>query len=156
MIQVTLTFVSIEALRAALLEIPETSLVGSNATATVTLPPKEDAAPKSSKAAKSTAAATPVTAASTPPTAEAAAETAAPEKTVAESSPTAAPAEDAQPASIAADYPTLQKAVFALAGKSRDAAAAVAASFGVKTFKELDASKWGEALAAVQAKTAEL
>lgn len=36
------------------------------------------------------------------------------------------------------------------------AAAAVAASFGVKTFKELDAAKWGEALAAVQAKVAEL
>lgn len=156
MIQVTLTFVSIEALRAALLEIPETSLVGNHLTATVTLPPKEDAAPKSSKAAKSTAAATPVTAASTQPTAEAAAETAAPEKTAAESSPTAAPAEAAQPASTAVDYPTLQKAVFALAGKSRDAAAAVAASFGVKTFKELDSSKWGEALTAVQAKTAEL
>lgn len=158
MIQVTLNFVSVEALRAALLEIPEASLVGSNVTATVTLPPKGDAAPKSSKAAKSTAAATQVTAASTQPTAEAAAETAAPEKTAAESSPTAAPVEAAQPASIAVevDYPTLQKAVFALAGKSRDAAAAVAASFGVKTFKELDASKWGEALAAVQAKTAEL
>lgn len=47
------------------------------------------------------------------------------------------------------DYPTLQKAVFALAGKSRESAAAVAASMGVKTFKELPESKWAEALAAV-------
>lgn len=79
----------------------------------------------------------------------------------------AAPAAEAQPsaASTAApadsqtgtvDYPTLQKAVFTLAGKSREAAAAVAASFGVKTFKELDASKWGDALAAVNTKIAEL
>lgn len=157
MIQVTLNFVSVEALRAALLEIPETSLVGSNATATVTLPPKtEPDTAKVTAKKSSTPAATPAAAAPTQPTAEAVVETAAPEKTAAESSPTAEPVADAAPASTAVDYPTLQKAVFALAGKSRDAAAAVAASFGVKTFKELDASKWGEALAAVQAKTAEL
>lgn len=64
--------------------------------------------------------------------------------------PSTAPAAAASSASEV-DYPTLQKAVFALAGKSRESAAAVAASFGVKTFKELDASKWGEALAAVNA-----
>lgn len=51
--------------------------------------------------------------------------------------------------SASVDYPTLQKAVFALAGKSRDKAAAVAATLGVKTFKELPESKWAEALAAV-------
>lgn len=80
--------------------------------------------------------------------------------------PAAAPAE--APASAAStatssdspastcDYPTLQKAVFTLAGKSREAAAAVAATFGVKTFKELPEDKWADALAAVQAKTAEL
>jgi hypothetical protein len=50
----------------------------------------------------------------------------------------------------------LQKAVFALAGKSREAAAAVAGSFGVKTFKELPEAKWAEALAAVTAKLSEL
>lgn len=66
---------------------------------------------------------------------------------------TAAPA-DSQTGTV--DYPTLQKAVFTLAGKSREAAGAVAASFGVKTFKELDTSKWGDALAAVNAKIAEL
>lgn len=49
------------------------------------------------------------------------------------------------------DYPTLQKAVFALAGKSRESAAAVAASMGVKTFKELPEAKWADALAAVNA-----
>ena len=49
------------------------------------------------------------------------------------------------------DYPTLQKAVFALAGKSRESAAAVAASMGVKTFKELPEARWAEALAAVNA-----
>jgi len=54
------------------------------------------------------------------------------------------------------DYPTLQKAVFALAGKSREAAAAVASSFGVKTFKDLPADKWAAALAAVNAKLTEL
>lgn len=66
---------------------------------------------------------------------------------------TAAPT-DSQTGTV--EYPVLQKAVFTLAGKSREAAAEVAQSFGVKTFKELDASKWGEALAAVNAKIAEL
>lgn len=80
-------------------------------------------------------------------------ETAEAPKPVAESS---APATTDAPAASSVDYPTLQKAVFALAGKSREAAAAVAASFGVKTFKELDAEKWGEALGAVQEKLAEL
>lgn len=61
----------------------------------------------------------------------------------------AAPAASSTKPADSVDYPTLQKAVFALAGKSRDSAAAVAASFGVKTFKELDQSKWAEALAAV-------
>lgn len=51
--------------------------------------------------------------------------------------------------SASVDYPTLQKAVFALAGKSRESAAAVAASMGVKTFKELPEARWAEALAAV-------
>lgn len=62
-------------------------------------------------------------------------------------STTSSPEASVEPQAV--DYPTLQKAVFALAGKSRDSAAAVAASFGVKTFKELDQSKWAEALFAV-------
>ena len=60
-----------------------------------------------------------------------------------------APAASSEKPAASVDYPTLQKAVFALAGKSRESAAAVAASFGVKTFKELPESKWADALAAV-------
>lgn len=93
-----------------------------------------------------------------PTTAEAAG-AAAPEKTVAESAPAAASAASDAPASTAAtdvDYPTLQKAVFALAGKSRTAAAEVVASFNVKTFKDLEPAQWGKALAAVNAKLAEV
>ena len=52
-------------------------------------------------------------------------------------------------ASPSVDYSVLQKAVFALAGKSRDAAAAVAAGFNVKTFKELPPEQWASALEAV-------
>jgi len=70
--------------------------------------------------------------------------------------PVTAAAEPAPEVKPTIDYPTLQKAVFALANASREAAGAVAKSLGVKTFKELDASRWGEALAAVNAKLAEL
>lgn len=86
-------------------------------------------------------------------------ETKADPKPVAEASApaaTAASTASSSDASPSVDYPTLQKAVFALAGKSRDAAAAVAASMGVKTFKELGQDKWAEALAAVTDKLAEL
>lgn len=54
------------------------------------------------------------------------------------------------------DYPTLQKAVFKLAGISRDEASAMSKQFGVSTFKELNPSKWDEAFAAVNAKIEEL
>lgn len=104
--------------------------------AALTFPPVDAPAPKVEKP-KATKPAAPVVEPSEP--------AAAPAPAVSSSAP--APS---------VDYPTLQKAVFALAGKSRDAAAAVAASFGVKNFKELDPAKWAEALAAVQAKTAEL
>lgn len=71
-------------------------------------------------------------------------------------SPASSPAvSESAPAGEVVEYAVLQKAVFTLAGKSRDAAAAVAASFGVKTFKELDSTRWAEALAAVNAKIAE-
>lgn len=87
------------------------------------------------------------------------AEVAADPKPAAEPSTPEAPAAStasSSEASPSVDYPVLQKAVFALAGKSRDAAAAVAAGFGVKTFKELPADQWADALAAVNAKLAEL
>jgi hypothetical protein len=130
MIQVTLTFKSIEAARQALLDIPTSALVGGPA-------PEEAPAPKPVKAAKPAPA--PVVA--QPPV-------------IAE--PVEAPAPAAAPVTPepGIDYPTLQKAVFALAAKSRDAAAAVAAHFGVKTFKELPADKWASALEAVQERIA--
>lgn len=143
----TLTFVSIEAARAALLEIPSSSLVGGPAperpydAVGYVLPsgeiltddgeikqpkqPKAEA-PKAVKAKPAAVVATPA------PVVE------APASTASSSEPAAS-----------VDYPTLQKAVFALAGKSRESAAAVAASMGVKTFKELPEAKWAEALAAV-------
>lgn len=110
---------------------------------------KESAAPKKTVAAPSPVA----------PSAEAApqASTAATEGNAAAGASTQeAPAASTASSSAPVEYPVLQKAVFALAGKSREAAAAVAASFGVKTFKELPEAKWADALAAVQAKTAEL
>lgn len=128
MISITLNFKSIDAARAALLEIPQTALVGG--------PDPEVAAPapKPVKAAKP-----------------------APEPVVAQPQATAAPVEAPAPAAApAVEYPVLQKAVFALAGKNREAAAAVVAGFGVKTFKELPQDKWAEALAAVNAKLAEV
>lgn len=67
--------------------------------------------------------------------------------------PTPAPA--ASPSAAASptvDYPTLQKAVFALANASREAASEVAASFNVKTFKALSQDQWAPALTAVNAK----
>jgi len=126
MIQVTLTFKTIEAARAALLEIPLSALVGGPA-------PEEATAPRPSKAAKT--AAEPVV---------------VPLPVIVDH--VEAPAPVAAPAAV--EYPTLQKAVFALAAKSREAAAAVAAHFGVKTFKELPAEQWASALEAVQERLA--
>ena len=76
----------------------------------------------------------------------AAAEPSAPEATAASTA--------SSPTSV--DYATLQKAVFTLAGKDKASALAVAASFGVKTFKDLPEDKWADALTAVNAKIAEL
>jgi len=76
---------------------------------------------------------------------------------VAEKPAEKAPVQEAAPTEPGAfDYAVLQKAVFTLASKSRDAAAAVASEFGVKTFKDLDADQWPAAYTAVQAKIAEL
>lgn len=123
----------------------------------LTLVDPTPAEPKAeAKKPKATPAPQPAAPAPSQPTAEAAVADAPAKSTAAPApQPSTAPAAAASSASEV-DYPTLQKAVFALAGKSREAAAAVAASFGVKTFKELDASKWGDALAAVNAKIAEV
>lgn len=134
MISITLNFKSIEAARAALLEIPVTALVGGVEA------DKQNAEVKPAKAAKP---------AKQEPVKTTEVVAAAKEETpVVE-----APAEE-QPAVV--DYPTLQKAVFALAALNREAVVATASSFGVKTFKELDPGKWAAALEAVQAKLAEL
>lgn len=64
------------------------------------------------------------------------------------------------PAAPAIEYPTLQKAVFALAADNKEAVMGLLAQFfpGVEnaSFKTLDPSRYAEALAAVQAKHAEL
>ena len=133
MISITLNFKSIEAARAALLEIPVTALVGGVEV------DKQNAEVKPAKAAKP---------AKQEPVKAAEVVAAKDETPVVE-----APAEE-QPAAV--DYPTLQKAVFALAALNREAVVATASSFGVKTFKELDQGKWAAALEAVQAKLAEL
>lgn len=132
MISITLNFKSIEAARAALLEIPLSALAGGEDS-------KQAAEVKPAKTAKP---------AKQEPVQEAAP---APEVTA---EPQAAEAPTEAPTAV--DYPTLQKAVFALAAINREAVIATAGSFGVKTFKELDQSKWAAALEAVQAKVAEL
>ena len=140
MIQITLNFKSIEAARAVLLDIPSSALIGGATT-------EEAEAPKPVKAEKP-AKAVPAPVVESAPAAEVKAdpkpEAPAPVATTSSPKPSAS-----------VDYPTLQKAVFALAGKSRDAAAAVAKSFDVKTFKELPEAKWGDALVAVNAALAE-
>lgn len=132
MISITLNFKSIEAARAALLEIPLSALAGGeDSKQAAEVKPAKTAKPAKQEPAQEAAPAPEVTA--EPQAAEA---------------PTEAP--------TAVDYPTLQKAVFALAALNREAVIATAGSFGVKTFKELDQSKWAAALEAVQAKVAEL
>lgn len=76
-------------------------------------------------------------------------------------SPAPAPAAAAKPPAV--DYPTLQKAVFELAGlvqkrglDSAEHVLSIARSLGAPNFKGLDPSKWDEALAAVKAKNAEV
>lgn len=137
MIQITLNFNSVEAARAALLDIPASAFAAQ-------VPVAEAVAPKSVQAPA-------------PAAGQATAkESAAPKKTAAAPAPSAPSVETAAPVSTAVDYATLQKAVFILAGKNREAAAQVAGSFEVKTFKELPEDKWAAALVAVNAKIAEL
>lgn len=78
----------------------------------------------------------------------------APKPAAAAPAPAKAPAAPAAPAAI--EYPVLQKAVFELAAKNKQAVMDVLAGLGVASAKELPAERYAEALAAVQAKTAEL
>ncbi len=50
----------------------------------------------------------------------------------------------------------LQKAVFALASVDKAAVVALMKQFGVESFKVLDASRYAEALAAIEAKHSEI
>lgn len=152
MISVTLNFKSIEAARAVLLDIPTSALVGAadNAPAKPApglaldsgefIPAAELAKPVEPKAEK--AAPAPKTPAAAPVAEASAAST--------------APQSDTPSTAAVVDYAVLQKAVFTLAGKNKPAALELAAGFGVKTFKDLPADLWAEALAAVNAKIAEL
>jgi len=143
MIQITLNFKSIEAARAVLLDIPSSALVGG-------LTADEVEAPKPAKPA-----ATPVAAATVMKTAKAPAPVAPAAESPSDPKPEPVATTSSAKPTASVDYPTLQKAVFALAGKSRAAAAAVAGDFGVKTFKELPEAKWSDALDAVNAALAQ-
>jgi hypothetical protein len=166
-IAITLNFKSIEAARQALLDIPSSSLTNGPepeaAQETKPAPKAQKAAATATSpgtAAKAAASETKTPASDTSTTTSSAAASGAAEGNAAagpstQEAPAAQTASSGE-ASKSVDYPTLQKAVFALAGKSREAAAAVASSFGVKTFKELPEAKWAEALAAVNDKLAEL
>jgi len=133
MIKLTLHFSSVAAARKALNELPEDLFAHVGEISPAPEQEKPAPKPKAEKTVKPEPAPTP---------------------TIAE--PVAVLEQKAEPSAPAVDYPTLQKAVFALAGKSREAAAEVAKSFGVPTFKNLEEARWGEALAAVNAKIAEL
>lgn len=141
MIQVTLQFASIAAAIKALTNVPEAdAALGTTRDAA---PAPAPAKPKAAEKAAAPAASAEPARTTEQPAAAAVKESAAADK----------------PKADAIDYPTLQKAVFALAGKGtegRAAAGELAQSFGVKTFKDLDSAKWGEALQAVVAKTAEI
>lgn len=167
MIAITLHFKSLEAARQALLEIPESALVGGQVPWLVAEAPKAAAAeaPPTQAAPAATSRATAMKpaasekktpASGTSVTTSSADASGAGEGNAAAASTPAPAAETPTSRASSVDYPTLQKAVFTLAGKSREAAAAVAASFGVKTFKDLPADKWAAAFAAVNTKLAEL
>ena len=136
MIQITLTFTSLSAALMALREIPENTLNGALTDITPAEEVAAEPAPKPVKKAKPSPAPALV---------------AAPASAIA--SPTVDPLPGVAPA---VSYAELQKAVLLLAGKNRDAALALAQTMGVKTFKELDAARWPEALAAVNNKIVEL
>jgi hypothetical protein len=143
MIQVTLTFSSIALAVAALAKIDaESATIAGTAIATA----KDTSAGKPAPATQAKGAAGKATAKGGD----------APASTAAESAPAAASAETVPPASTAAeaaptiDYALLKAAVFELSGKNQPKLAEIAASFGVKTFKDLAPAKWADALVAVK------
>ena len=136
-VTVTLTFTSLSAALKALREIPESTLDGALTDITPEEAVLEAPAPKPVKR-------------TAPPKP-------APALEAAPSLPTVTPTVEPLPGvAPAVPYIELQKSVFLLAGKNRDAAIALVSSFGVRTFKDLDAARWPEALLAVNSKIAEM
>jgi hypothetical protein len=154
MIQITLTFNTIAQAVAALREIPENDLA--QAPVIEAAPVKEKAAGKppalSKQAAPAPAVSEPVAEAPVSAPAVPAASTASVEPKADVPEVKAEPVAEEAPL----EYSVLQKAVFTLASKDKAAALAVNTSLGVKSMKELPASRWREALAAVEAKLAAL
>jgi hypothetical protein len=144
MITVTLTFDTFAAAASALALVAGTS---GHSTVKPTAPP--DPTPPTKSKAEKTAKEQPVV--DTQREAQASASAAA-EPSAAKMQADASPAADEAPL----DYDVLRKAVFELAAKSRDAASAVNAQFGVKTMKDLPEGQRREALAAVQQALADL
>jgi hypothetical protein len=144
MIQITLQFTSVETAIAVLRGIPENAFSAALVIEQAT-PGKDKPAPEKAAPAKVTKAA----------------------ETKVEKSEPAAPAEGSAAADTKADapaqddeeplaYAVLQKAVFALAGKSREAAMALNKEFGVSHMKDLPEGLRRKALAAAEAKLLEL
>lgn len=135
MIQIQLQFATLAAAAAALARIDADALVHGDTlpNAKISHTPLPEIVPPPVEAAK------PVK-----PKAEKAAEVAP-----AATPPSAATTQTDAPATI--DYATLQKAVFKLAAApgGRQACTDLCKQFGVATFKELPAEKWGDALAKV-------
>lgn len=157
MITVTLNFNTISAAVAALRDIPEAAIVG-QPRLDVTAPPLEAAAPQSPAAAAQASSPAP-----SPRTAKGATATAAPAQSTAKPSalqstpaPAAPAAATSAPADAPLDYAVLKAAVLRLVAISTDAAVKVNAGLGVSSMRELDQARWPEALAAVNAKIAEL
>jgi hypothetical protein len=145
MIQVTLSFNSIAAAVAELSKIDPAALSATHATEVVTKEPQVGK-PAPATQAKPAAGKTTAKAADAP-----ASTASAPAPVAAQSAETAQPASTAAEAAPTIDYALLKAAVFELSGKNQPKLAEIAASFGVKTFKDLAPAKWADALAAVKA-----
>lgn len=150
MIAITLNFKSLDAARQALLEIPQSALIGG--------PDAEVPAPKPAPVVKATASgpATAKASAAQPKTAEekapAAASAEAPSQpsTAADPKPQGSSGSSPKPsASAAVDYAQVGAAITAFAARNgRDATLAKLGAFGVKSGKELKPEQYADVLAA--------
>jgi hypothetical protein len=146
MIEVKLNFASQAELLAFFAGTRTLVSADEKAAAAACAPPVKEATTKPGKPAPTPAANVAAPAAKT----ETAAESPSEGKPVAAETPAAETASSAKPdASAPVEYETLRSAVMTLAGKNKPRALEIIASFGVKTMKELDAARWGEALGVV-------